>query len=77
MGMTYVLIIMGFAITGFTSKDSCMKAGQEAAPFIDNMLMRGNVNPEITRVVCVPMPAGGQVVGGGKEWALGPLSGQR
>ena len=75
--MTYVLIIMGFAITGFTSKDSCKKAGQEAAPFIDNMLMRGNVNPEITRVVCVPKPAGGQVVGGGREWALGPLPGAK
>jgi hypothetical protein len=75
--MTYVLILMGFAITGFPSKDACVKAGAEAAPFIDNMLIRGNVNPEITRVVCVPMPNGGQVIGGGREWALGPLPGAR
>jgi hypothetical protein len=71
--MTYVLIFMGFAITGFPSQADCMKAGEEAAPFIDNMLMRENTNPEITRVVCVPMPKGGQVIGGGREWALGPL----
>ena len=73
--MIYALLIMGFAITGYASEQDCVTAGKKAAPFIDSMLMRGNVNPEITRVVCVPMPSGGHVIGGGREWALGPLPG--
>ena len=59
--MTYVLLIMGFAITGYSSQRDCVAAGKEAAP-----------NPEITKVICVPMPHGGQVVGGGREWSHGP-----
>jgi hypothetical protein len=57
--MTYTLLIMGFAITGFLSMQECQDAGKKAIEAAS--MMRTTATFERT---CVPVPAGGEVIGG-------------